>query len=79
MGLQSELPPAESPVEEMVLMLLQFEQMLVLELPPWYSCLISWGSVAVARVGGGGVRRRCPWFYFSIGFYCLRFDLIIVC
>ena len=26
-----------------------------------------------------GVRCRCPWFYFLIGFYCLRFDLIIIC
>ena len=26
-----------------------------------------------------GVRRRCPWCYFSIGFYCFCFDLNIVC
>ena len=35
--------------------------------------LICWESVAVARVGGRGSVAVALGFYFSIGFYCLRF------
>ena len=62
-------------MEELVLVLLQFERMLVLELLPWY---IGGPSPSPELVVG------CPSpfplvFIFLIGFYCLRFDVTIVC
>ena len=55
-------------MEELVLVLLQFERMLVLELLPWYFFLVSWGSVAVARVGGRGSVAVARGFIFRLAF-----------
>ena len=38
------------------------------------TAMVSWGSVAVSRVGGRGSVAVALGFYFSIGFYCLRFE-----
>ena len=49
-----------------MLVLLQFEWMLVLELLPWCFFLISWGSVAVAQVGGRGSVAVARGFIFRL-------------